>query len=78
MNNTIVIGHLQSGFSFPATICAGSPAAFTNTTTPVGADATWDFGDGTTSTQNNPSKTYTNPGTYTVQLVVSSGGCSDT
>ncbi|HRN79454.1 MAG TPA: PKD domain-containing protein [Ferruginibacter sp.] len=78
MNNNIVIGHLQSGFSFPATICAGSPAAFTNTTTPVGADASWDFGDGTTSTQNNPSKTYTIPGTYTVRLIVSSGGCSDT
>ncbi len=33
----------------------------------------WDFGDGTTSTQANPSKTYVNKGTYTVELTVSDG-----
>ncbi|NOT62336.1 MAG: PKD domain-containing protein, partial [Acidobacteria bacterium] len=30
----------------------------------------WDFGDGTTSTQANPSKVYTNAGTYNVRLTV--------
>lgn len=30
----------------------------------------WDFGDGTTSSAPNPSKTYTVPGTYTVTLTV--------
>ena len=29
---------------------------------------TWDFGDGTTSTQENPTKTYANVGTYDVTL----------
>ena len=33
----------------------------------------WDFGDGTTSTAANPTKTYTNKGVYTVRLKVSSG-----
>jgi PKD repeat protein len=28
----------------------------------------WDFGDGTTSTQQNPRKCYTTPGTFTVRL----------
>jgi PKD repeat protein len=31
----------------------------------------WDFGDGTSSSVQNPSKTYTTPGTYTVTLIVS-------
>jgi PKD repeat protein len=30
----------------------------------------WDFGDGTTSTQQNPSHTYAAPGAYTVSLTV--------
>lgn len=30
----------------------------------------WNFGDGTTSTQQNPSKTYNNPGNYTATLTV--------
>ncbi len=34
---------------------------------------TWDFGDGTTSTDVNPTHTYTQPGQYTVLLVVSDG-----
>ncbi|HUM64867.1 MAG TPA: PKD domain-containing protein, partial [Chitinophagaceae bacterium] len=39
----------------------------------------WDFGDGGTSTQQNPSHTYTNTGFYTVTLVVtSSNGCKRT
>jgi uncharacterized protein (TIGR02145 family) len=38
----------------------------------------WDFGDGTTSTQRNPSKTYQNAGTYTVKLTATNGHGSDT
>jgi gliding motility-associated-like protein len=32
----------------------------------------WDFGDGNTSSQNNPTHQYTNHGTYTVSLLVTS------
>jgi Zn-dependent metalloprotease len=35
----------------------------------------WDFGDGGTSTANNPSHTYTAPGTYTVTLDADGGAC---
>ncbi len=38
----------------------------------------WIFGDGNFSTQQNPSHTYTTPGRYTVQQIVTSGACSDT
>lgn len=37
----------------------------------------WDFGDGTTSTQQNPTKQYTAPGIYQVTFTVSDGQCSD-
>lgn len=38
----------------------------------------WDFGDGLTSTTQNPSHTYTDPGTYTVTLTVTGPEGSDT
>ena len=38
----------------------------------------WHFGDGTTSSLINPTKTFSNPGTYNVKLiVVSNNGCID-
>ena len=37
----------------------------------------WDFGDGTTSTDQSPSHRYTLAGTYTVQLTVSGPGGTD-
>ena len=44
----------------------------TNATTYV-----WDFGDGNTSTENNPSHTYTTAGTYTVTLTANNLDCED-
>lgn len=39
----------------------------------------WNFGDGTTSSLENPSHIYSNPGTYNVTLIVGSPhGCYDT
>lgn len=38
----------------------------------------WDFGDGTTSTEQNPTHEYTEVGTYTVQLTVENENGSDT
>lgn len=38
----------------------------------------WDFGDGSTSTEQNPSHTYTTEGTYTVTLIVTNSAGSDT
>ncbi|MDI9624779.1 MAG: DUF3344 domain-containing protein, partial [Methanothermobacter sp.] len=38
----------------------------------------WDFGDGTNSTEQNPTHTYTQPGTYTVTLTVKGPGGEDT
>lgn len=40
----------------------------------------WDLGDGNTSMATNPTHTYTNPGTYTITLIINDtlGNCSDT
>ena len=62
-------------------VCHGDPTVFTDGSTATGGSVTswvWDFGDGNTSTQQNPSNTYQNPGTYNVQLVTTSNaGCVD-
>jgi PKD repeat protein len=38
----------------------------------------WDFGDGNTSTDQNPTNEYVNPGFYTVTLIIVGPGGSDT
>jgi PKD repeat protein len=54
-------------------VTSGLTATFTDTSTDSDgtiASRAWNFGDGTTSTATNPSKTYTAAGTYTVTLTV--------
>ncbi|MDD3135964.1 MAG: PKD domain-containing protein, partial [Methanoregula sp.] len=47
-----------------------SPVQFTDTSANVPQSWLWDFGDGTTSTEQNPVHTYTAGGTFTVNLTV--------
>jgi len=56
---------------------SGNPVTFTNSTNPGTWTWLWRFGDGTTSTAENPSHTYTALGEYTVTLVVGNANCSD-
>ena len=50
---------------------------FTNTST--GADTyLWNFGDGTTSTEKNPTHAYESAGYYTIKLKASKGNVSAT
>jgi hypothetical protein len=51
---------------------------FTDTSTGGVTSWLWNFGDGQTSTLQNPSHTYTEPGTYTVSLMVSHAAVGDT
>jgi PKD repeat protein len=53
-----------------ANIC-GNPLQFNNLSTGSITNFLWKFGDGNTSTAQNPSHNYANAGTYTVTLIVS-------
>ncbi|CAN5751530.1 hypothetical protein BH10BAC2_BH10BAC2_07050 [soil metagenome] len=45
----------------------------------IGAQSwNWDFGDGLTSTQQDPLHVYTSTGTYNISLIVQNGVCKDT
>jgi gliding motility-associated-like protein len=56
--------------------CAGAnTVSFTNTSAMCPTGYLWDFGDGTTSSVQSPSHTYSAPGTYNVMLTAS-GPCN--
>ncbi|MHC4779496.1 MAG: PKD domain-containing protein, partial [Planctomycetota bacterium] len=74
-------GSIQALFSgSPLTGSAPLQVAFTDLSTCTGAIGSWawDFGDGNSSSQQDPVHTYTSAGTYTASLVVTSGTLSDT
>jgi PKD repeat protein len=50
---------------------------FSSTSTGTIASYAWDFGDGTTSTEQNPTHVYAQSGTYTVNLTVTGPGGSN-
>lgn len=58
----------------PLSVCAGVPVAFTSTSSANGGSAivgySWNFGDGVSVTNQNPSHIFTNAGNYTITLVV--------
>jgi len=62
------------------TICTGQTVTFTSTSTGNPTSYAWTFTGGTpaTSTAQNPTVTYPNAGTYTVQLTVTNANGSNT
>lgn len=57
----------------PVTVCAPFTVGFSDNS--FGAVSwNWNFGDGNSSTQQNPTHTYTTPGTYTVSLTTMTNG----
>ncbi|MCI5056417.1 MAG: PKD domain-containing protein, partial [Flavobacteriales bacterium] len=71
--------HIDADLSFTCT-ATNLLVDFNDLSEPCPDQWLWDFGDGNTSTQQNPSHQYANPGTYNVTLTASvvnssSGGC---
>jgi PKD repeat protein len=66
---------------FSATPLSGPPplpVTFTDLSSNYPTSWSWDFGDGATSTAQNPTHTYSEPGTYDVSLTVSNEADSNT
>lgn len=76
-----VYPELITGFTTPQDvyILPNSTVNFTNNTSNANTwTYQWDFGDGNTSTDQNPSHTYATYGDFNVVLTASNGQCTDT
>lgn len=74
------IGKSQFTVNIPfsgITTCVGIEIAIPYSTSGVAISWQWDFGDGITSTLENPTHLYSSPGTYIVTLVASDGVNTD-
>ena len=79
---TITIKSLYTSFGVNDTNCTYTAVSFGDSSVSYSCGTVnawvWNFGDGDTSSVQNPSHTYNTAGTYTVKLVASSsGGCTD-
>ncbi len=80
VTKTITVLSLPTpGFTAPDTTDCKVPYTVNFSDASVGATAwSWNFGDGGTSTQQNPSHTYNTLGNYNVKLIATgANGCSD-
>ncbi|MBZ0282088.1 MAG: PKD domain-containing protein [Anaerolineae bacterium] len=78
--NPFTEGNCGAEASFIADPTSGNvplEVEFTNTSVGTITGYSWDFGDGNTSTAENPTNTYTEPGVYDVELTITGPGGSD-
>lgn len=76
----VAIGGITADFTASSTdICLGESISFRDTSQGGASVYAWDFGDGNTSTEQNPTHTYAGAGEYTIVFTVTNpGGCGDT
>ncbi len=69
---------LNIAAAYPTQACVGDKLAFTDNSTGQAVSWIWDFGDGATSALQNPCHTYTQAGTYFIQLgATNQYGCTN-
>ena len=73
-----IVAPLADFQAFPTSGIAPLTVQFTDLSTGSPTEWAWDFGDGASSTEQNPSHTYTVAGNYSVTLTASNGAGSDT
>lgn len=69
---------ITGDFTLPPAGTLFQQVQFFDATTPTPFSWAWDFGDGNTSTVQNPTHTYQALATFPVTLIVSDGFCNDT
>ena len=77
IQKTITIVQTNTDFTGPANACLNQPVTFQNNSSAAPVTSFWYFGDGTTSAQTNPIKTYLTPGTYNVKMINFFDNCTD-
>jgi gliding motility-associated-like protein len=79
LNINVFVGPSAFGYSDTNNVFSNHPILFTDTSQGNPISWHWDFGDGNSSTVQNPWHSFNAPGTYQVVLtVVDSNGCADT
>jgi gliding motility-associated-like protein len=69
----------SANFSYdPTVLCAMRPFQFADLTPQPVNEWLWNFGDGSSSTSQNPSHAYDAVGTFSVTLIATNNGCPDT
>lgn len=75
--NLFNIQNITTSFSVPDSVCINAIVPFLNTSTPTPVSSSWIFGDGNTSNQINPVKSYSTTGNYIVHLYNTYSYCTD-
>jgi len=79
INFTLISGPPDVDFTaVPDSGCAPIEVQFTDESTAQPTSWLWQFGDGTTNTEQNPTHLYSEPGTYTVSLTATNSTGSST
>nr|MBS0038517.1 PKD domain-containing protein [Saprospiraceae bacterium] len=71
-----IIVRPEASFSVPSSVCVGNEFSFSNSSC-NSDDFLWEFGDGQTSTETNPTHEYSEPGIYQVTLTAVNQCSSD-
>jgi len=85
-NLTLSVTYITGSINAPVADFSASPLSgkypltvqFTDLSTNTPTSWLWDFGDGSTSTEQNPIHQYTSEGSFTVSLTATNAGGSDT
>ena len=75
--NAITVGSVKADFTTLGNICQNTPFNISNTSSSTPSNVTWTFGDGTSTTDINPTKTYSNTGNFIIKMVAGFGACAD-